>query len=157
MDGPFPASSTFYRKSFAGPGYDVNPTSPPTTTEASTTTPQPDQSFNCSHRLDGFYPHTEECTHYFGCLGGQSIEFVCPNPLLYDPELRGCHFTSQTDCGLNCEGKGEGLHPHPFYCHLYIGCWLGQRYILECAYPLLFDPDTGNCNFPTMVDCLADY
>jgi len=133
------------------------PTSPtPTTTGAVSTTTMNPALFDCLGRPDGFYPHPLDCSKYIGCYGGEmSAHYQCPPPLLFDPVIGNCNFPAFIDCDLSCDGKLDGLYPHPHDCSLYIICNAGEPHVYWCPSPLLFNREIRRCDVPQNVECLA--
>ncbi|XP_035716686.1 mucin-2 isoform X1 [Folsomia candida] len=126
-----------------------NPTSGPT---SATTTLVPD-TFDCSNRTDGVYPHPSSCASFAICEGGTSTSYQCPEPLLFHPiELR-CVLSDWVICELQCSGRPDGVYPHPTECASFFICQQGYSQVFQCPGQLLFDPIELKCNLPHLVDC----
>jgi hypothetical protein len=138
---------------------DLIPTSttpPHTLPPPSTTQPPvlPPSGFNCSGLAQGSYPHPTDCASFFICLDGQLAgEFKCPTGDLFDPIQGTCNSGESVVCFLSCEGREDGLHPHPSDCSKYIVCRNSIIELHDCPAPLLFDPVLLRCNLPQLVNC----
>jgi len=157
---------TAYRHDMAGRGIfyihlnQMTTTTTPPSPSTSTTTMGPSSSttmdpqlFTCTGRLDGFYPNPLDCSKYIGCYEGEMSHYQCPSPLLFDPTIGGCNLPSLVDCDMSCEGKLDGLYPHPQDCSLYIICNDWELYVSRCPAPLLFNRVERRCDFPQNVEC----
>jgi len=146
---PFFQDSIYYINLGCPKQQPTTPTPPTTTTEM----PQPDL-WDCTNKTDGFYPHPLGCELFIGCRFGEGSVYTCPDPYLFDPTLTTCNQPHLVDCQLTCEGKVDGLHPHPYDCALVISCDGGDSMdVFKCPPPLLFDPVMRICNFPDLVNC----
>jgi len=51
---------------------------------------------------------------------------------------------------VSCATSGDGLFPHSD-CHRYIQCSAGSKFVMTCANKLVFNPQTGSCDYPINV------
>jgi hypothetical protein len=120
--------------------------------------PPPGPAFNCSDKPQGSYPHPTNCSSFFVCVDGELAgDFICTEPLLFDPIQQTCNFPEEVLCFFTCEGK-DGFFPHPNDCSKFLSCHDGSPNVevFDCPEPLLFDPVLLKCNLPQFVDCSAD-
>lgn len=132
---------------------ELYPGQPTTTTEFPPSTTLNPDVYTCQNRSDGMYPHPYSCDKFINCNGGQLTEFRCPYPLLFDPVGLTCNMPHLVDCEITCVGREDGVYPHPQDCSLFIGCADERVHIYQCPTPLLFDPVTGRCDLPEIVQC----
>ncbi|OXA42905.1 putative endochitinase [Folsomia candida] len=100
------------------------------TTSVTTTTLVPD-TFDCSNRTDGIYPHPSSCAMFAFCEEGTSSSFRCPEPLLFHPiELR-CTLAEWVVCELQCSGRPDGVYQHPKECASFLICRHGYTQVFS--------------------------
>uniref|UniRef100_H2ZGQ3 chitinase n=1 Tax=Ciona savignyi TaxID=51511 RepID=H2ZGQ3_CIOSA len=59
----------------------------------------PDCYLECTLKPDGFYPDPHRCDCFYQCSNKVAFPMCCSNGLLYNPELVGCDYASNVDCG----------------------------------------------------------
>jgi len=61
--------------------------------------------------------------------------------------------TQNPDVEFDCNGRNDGMYPHPADCAQFVGCRNGQATFYKCPEPLLFDPIMETCNLPEETNC----
>lgn len=113
------------------------------------------------------WPNFFDCSAYFRCIDGHTVEQFCDDGLHFDWESGHCDLPSIADCqasittdnpsptstseGPICE---EGsVHAIEIDCSSYFRCH-DQRYVEQsCPDGLHFDREHGKCDLPSVANC----
>ncbi|XP_033113936.1 fibrillin-2-like, partial [Anneissia japonica] len=106
----------------------------------------------CDHKKNGLYSHWSVCARYFSCSNYQTHKLECQHGLVFNPKgycdwpanVPGCSDQSNGACS----GRQDGLYLYPSNCGKYIQCGGGVEYRWQCQDGLVFNPRTGNCDYP---------
>merc|ERR1712121_521047 len=133
--------------------------------------------FDCQKSGDGMFPSPYDCHEFYVCYQGYDHLFNCPANLYYDTKLKTCNWPWAVDCNVNvtgepvkttleqteaaeitrrtfdCQKRGDGMFPSPYYCHEFYVCYQGYDHLFNCPANLYYDPKLKTCNWPWAVDC----
>ena len=115
----------------------------------------------------GFFVNPSQCNRFYRCIHDpqsntyQSVEFDCPETLIFDQKLGVCRQGETNDevcqaastsnaasspTELPC--NGDGLFRHPGDCSKFYRCESGTTYQFSCTGGLIFDEAIQGCNYP---------
>jgi len=57
-----------------------------------------DCEISCSGKIDGLYPHPQDCALFITCYAEELSVYKCPPPLLFDPKEAKCNFPENVTC-----------------------------------------------------------
>jgi len=111
---------------------------------------------------DGLFADSIQCDRYYECDDFELTEKYCPDGLVFsDSGLIGqCDYPFNVDCedrtelqpakkSTNCpRANGYFAHPDPTICNQFYFCSDGQFNLITCAEGLIFDPNSGVCQYP---------
>ena len=60
---------------------------------------EPSPAFVCGINDHGNYPNSSDCSSFFLCAAGQTIQLFCSSGFLYDIHERNCVVADRVDCG----------------------------------------------------------
>ncbi|KAB1728175.1 hypothetical protein FNE60_29965, partial [Klebsiella pneumoniae] len=114
-------------------------------------------------KKDGTFADPHQCDKYWECSDGFAESHLCPDGLVYDPSnpnVNKCDHVFQVDCTDRPDlqkakptevcPRQNGFYPHPdpSTCHIFFTCVDGTAVQTECSLGLVFDENTGNCQWP---------
>lgn len=143
---------------------------------------EPQPSLHCP-RLNGYFKHETECAKFWQCVNGKPFLNECPHSLAFNEVNGNCDWSldctssskkAQPDgvnddfqCPADPTEADFGGYPEPRYpandCKQFYICLLdpsGKRSarLNSCAYGLVFNNETKNCDVPEKVpQCSKDY
>ncbi|XP_065082687.1 mucin-2-like [Ochlerotatus camptorhynchus] len=107
-------------------------------------------------------PFPGSCQKFLVCASGWLEERNCPSGMLFDVDSNRCTSEANAKCSSEKWSKTNGLcnaedevstYPDPYHCARYVLC-LGLTAIpRQCSTGLLFNSQTGKCDFPPNVIC----
>ncbi|XP_063917456.1 peritrophin-48-like isoform X1 [Zophobas morio] len=113
---------------------------------------------------------TDDCQKYWECRGSVLTHETCPPYLLFDESRQLCDFpefvncegptptpdpdftTSDTD-DPRCADMQTSYWPHPTLCDVYIECYRGHSYQMDCPPGLYFSAIAKKCVPPGQSEC----
>lgn len=126
----------------------------------------------CHEAFKGQLWRHEDCTKFYHCVSGRTMESECPDGLhlnfekqtCEDEEVAGCAMTTtrmeandyndwyEEEAKKLC-GSGQGdLLPHD-YCNRYYRCSHGRPLVMHCGWRQLFDTMKRVCDSELVVQC----
>lgn len=124
---------------------------------------------SCPER-NGTFP-TSTCDGYIECKDGVGEEKLCPDGLLFNPEVRGypCQYPIDVDCaGRTATQPAQPTEecPHQYgyfrlgdatHCGQFMNCAAGRGFTFDCPEGLAFNAASYRCDWPDQVpDCDAE-
>lgn len=73
------------------------------------------------------------------------------NEQRHQDNMASLHIHSATK--IKCKKEVTGLFAHPFDCSKYINCKSGRTEIQDCGPGTVYNPQTGECDWPRNVQC----
>jgi hypothetical protein len=148
----------------------------PQTSTSTSTSPFPDDGYNCTD--SGAFPHPTYCEYYYDCTNGVDTLIKCPRNFLFDLQYFGCNYPELTHCqerdrpegvpgtinppivtggtpppGVCGDDDFYALYPDPDDCTSFYQCSEGVAYHMKCPWPLLYNIEVEACDFQLNVDC----
>ncbi|XP_017761627.1 PREDICTED: chondroitin proteoglycan 2-like [Eufriesea mexicana] len=128
-------------------------------------------SISCPER-NGRFPVPSECDAYIECIDGVPEEKLCPEGLLFNPEVR-FNFPCGYPIDVDCDGRPNRQPPQPSEdcphqygyfkigdhqnCGQFMNCAEGRGHIFDCPEGLAFNAESYRCDWPDQVpDCDAE-
>lgn len=120
------------------------------------------------------YPKSSQCDAYIECLDGVYDEKLCPDGLLFNPNVTFNVYPCQYPADVDCAGRGSTQPaqptencPHQFgyyraggspsECGGFISCVDGRSFDFSCPEGLAWSPATYRCEWPDEVpECDAE-
>ncbi|XP_055620279.1 protein obstructor-E-like [Toxorhynchites rutilus septentrionalis] len=126
-----------------------------------------------NHREIIFIADKFDCAKYYYCYNGEPHANSCAQGLHWDPLNNWCTPAEESRCtnftpykaineslltpkNVPCADKSAHWVEHPRNCRYYYLCYQGQSTQKRCDVGLLWDSNTGSCNFQEAVDCKND-
>ncbi|XP_046403472.1 protein obstructor-E isoform X2 [Ischnura elegans] len=118
--------------------------------------------FRCPEKY-GSFADPKQCDKYYECDEGVAKEKLCPDGLVFDPQIRKinkCDQPFNVDCGDRIElqepkgteqcprKNGFFAHPDESICHIFYNCINGEAVESTCPTGLHFDEYSGTCVWP---------
>ncbi|KAG5672227.1 hypothetical protein PVAND_002369 [Polypedilum vanderplanki] len=104
-----------------------------------------------------WFPHLTNCSLYYICHHGNTIERSCAPGLHFNNSTGQCMLPELASCSLFCPAKDDPKNvlflPDFNDCSKYFICYNGEAIHRSCAEGLLFDMENNWCNFYGNVDC----
>ncbi|CAG9865494.1 unnamed protein product [Phyllotreta striolata] len=112
---------------------------------------------------DDQYPDEIQCDKFYECKDGQAKTKLCPDGLVFNPEIRKrnkCDQPFNVDCGDRTElqppqpkgvcprQNGFFAHENPKICNRFYNCIHGEHIEVTCTAGLYFDEYSGICVWP---------
>ncbi|XP_028151209.1 protein obstructor-E [Diabrotica virgifera virgifera] len=122
--------------------------------------------FKCPPK-DGQYPDPIQCDKFYECEDGIAKTKLCPDGLVFDPEIRKrnkCDQPFNVDCGDRDQLQppqpkgvcprlnGFFAHEDPTVCNKFYNCIQGDNTEQTCTAGLVFDEYNGLCVWPETID-----
>ncbi|XP_033212676.1 protein obstructor-E-like [Belonocnema kinseyi] len=121
---------------------------------------------------NGRFPVHSQCDAYIECIDGVGEEKLCPEGLLFNPNVRfnyPCGYPIDVDClGRSSLQPAQPTKdcPHQFgyfkvgdqqNCGKFMNCADGVGYVFDCPEGLAYNSETYRCDWPDQVsDCDAE-
>ncbi|XP_062551072.1 uncharacterized protein LOC134216072 [Armigeres subalbatus] len=103
----------------------------------------------CEGRLGlVIYPHPYYCDQYIRCTQGEVVINQCPPYNVVQPGTIQCVPGNTETCKLYieyCQGRPDGIIPHPSGCHLFIECRSEVVIVTSCPDGHIFDTSESQC------------
>lgn len=104
-----------------------------------------------------WFPHQQDCSLYYLCHHGISIQRSCAPGLHFNNNHGQCMIPSEANCQLSCPAKDDPKNPiflpDRHDCSQFFVCYNGIAIQRNCVKGLLFDVQNNWCNFEELVDC----
>ncbi|GFY64134.1 putative chitinase 3 [Trichonephila inaurata madagascariensis] len=119
------------------------------------------KSEQCS-KEDGFFADEDDCSSFVQCYHGIAYRKFCSKDLFYNPVKRACD--TEIKCGaepilptsrnleVDCDCK-HCIVGDSEDCSKYYICLNGVAYEETCSKTLVFNPDTGTCDYEYRTTC----
>lgn len=144
-----------------------------------------ESSFDCKDRMNQFVADYDSgCKYYVGCINNLPYRFMCPRGKTFNSETSICEPESSFVCEypddsnssrdgkssthrhvhgipgqffFSCTDKPDGFYPdYNRHCHVFYRCVRGKKFSHYCKQGLLFNPESGICDFEENVTCSND-
>ncbi|XP_062559098.1 uncharacterized protein LOC134223888 [Armigeres subalbatus] len=102
----------------------------------------------CEGRYGVIYPHPDRCDVYIWCEEGSLTINSCPSYTIIQPGTIQCVAGNPETCELYdglCQGRPDGIIPHPSQCHLFIECLSEQVSLRPCPEGHIFESSLSEC------------
>uniref|UniRef100_A0A182QSC0 Chitin-binding type-2 domain-containing protein n=1 Tax=Anopheles farauti TaxID=69004 RepID=A0A182QSC0_9DIPT len=111
---------------------------------------EPDWNEVCSGVSYAFYGSPSVCWEFVFCTFGTVNRFACPIGEIWSQEDGSCLPGDRDTCevleiGNLCQGRPDGVLPHPIDCRSFVRCDNGVTSVGECLRGEVFDPVLGRC------------
>lgn len=111
--------------------------------------------------VDGFASDPYSCNGYYYCIDGKGSLGYCTGGSNFNPETEKC--VRNYACSITilpedyCNIVPDGVFiKDPDSCTTYDLCWQGTLLNSTCPEGFYFNAFTGECDYPTNVDCVAE-
>uniref|UniRef100_A0A182PN30 Chitin-binding type-2 domain-containing protein n=1 Tax=Anopheles epiroticus TaxID=199890 RepID=A0A182PN30_9DIPT len=110
----------------------------------------PDWDKLCSDVSYAYYAHPTLCWEFVFCTLGSVNRYTCPLGEIWSQRNGACLPGNWDTCELveldvSCQGRPDGVLPHPVDCTSFLVCNGGQTTISECSRGEVFDQSLGRC------------
>ncbi|XP_050080110.1 multiple epidermal growth factor-like domains protein 6 [Anopheles maculipalpis] len=119
---------------------------------------EPDWDEVCRAVSYAFYAHPNVCWDFVFCVFGLANRFSCPVGEIWSQKDGSCLPGNRDTCevldiGNVCQGRPDGVLPHPIDCTRYLQCTNGVTTVLECFRGEVFDQSLGRCTVGNTDTC----
>ncbi|KAG8187915.1 hypothetical protein JTE90_002930 [Oedothorax gibbosus] len=148
--------------------------------------PLVETSFDCMDKMNQFVADYDSgCKYYVGCINNSPYRFTCPRGKTFNSVASVCEPESSFACEypddgnssrdgkaasthrhvhgipgqffFTCTEKPDGFYPdYNRHCHVFYRCVRGKKFSHYCKQGLLFNPESGICDFEENVTCSSE-